>query len=151
MAKGKFVSYLRVSTDKQGRSGLGFEAQRAAVKSYLDGGRWTLAAEYVEAESGKRSDRGSAGLAWRRPRWHRWLSRAREPLQALDGPIAPGGTWGRSQNTRSTSLATSERNRSTLRDDVVHRVQKNGDPWRLSEELPPPSKGHSTPNTKGPL
>src|SRR5580692_2099735 len=57
MAKGKFVSYLRVSTDKQGRSGLGVEAQRSAVESYLNGGRWTLVAEYVEAESGKRSDR----------------------------------------------------------------------------------------------
>ena len=57
MAKSKFVSYLRVSTDKQGRSGLGLEAQRAAVESYLNGGRWTLIAEYVEAESGKRSDR----------------------------------------------------------------------------------------------
>jgi DNA invertase Pin-like site-specific DNA recombinase len=57
VAKGKFISYLRVSTDKQGRSGLGVEAQRAAVESYLNGGRWTLAAEYVEAESGKRSDR----------------------------------------------------------------------------------------------
>src|SRR5271170_4858488 len=33
------------------------EAQRAAVESYLNGGRWSLAAEYVEAESGKRSDR----------------------------------------------------------------------------------------------
>jgi DNA invertase Pin-like site-specific DNA recombinase len=57
VAKGKFVSYLRVSTDKQGRSGLGLEAQRAAVDAYLNGGRWTLVAEYVEAESGKRSDR----------------------------------------------------------------------------------------------
>ncbi len=57
MAKGKFISYLRVSTDKQGRSGLGMEAQRAAVETYLNGGRWTLAAEYVETESGKRSDR----------------------------------------------------------------------------------------------
>jgi DNA invertase Pin-like site-specific DNA recombinase len=57
LAKGKFISYLRVSTDKQGRSGLGLEAQRAAVESYLNGGRWTLAAEYLEAESGKRSDR----------------------------------------------------------------------------------------------
>jgi DNA invertase Pin-like site-specific DNA recombinase len=57
MAKGKFVSYLRVSTDKQGRSGLGVEAQRAAVETYLNGGRWTLVAEYVETESGRRSDR----------------------------------------------------------------------------------------------
>ena len=56
-AKGKFVSYLRVSTDKQGRSGLGLEAQRVAVEGYLNGGRWTLVAEYVEAESGRRTDR----------------------------------------------------------------------------------------------
>jgi DNA invertase Pin-like site-specific DNA recombinase len=42
MAKGKFISYLRVSTDKQGRSGLGLEAQREAVTRYLNGGRWTL-------------------------------------------------------------------------------------------------------------
>jgi hypothetical protein len=41
MAEGKFISYLRVSTDKQGRSGLGIEAQREAVASYLNGGRWT--------------------------------------------------------------------------------------------------------------
>src|SRR3981189_763891 len=57
MAKGKFVSYLRVSTDKQGRSGLGLEAQREAVASYLNGGKWSLIAEYVETESGKRADR----------------------------------------------------------------------------------------------
>jgi DNA invertase Pin-like site-specific DNA recombinase len=57
MAKGKFISYLRVSRDKQGRSGLGLEAQRTAVESYLNGGRWTLVSEYVEVESGKRTDR----------------------------------------------------------------------------------------------
>lgn len=57
MAKGKFVSYLRVSTDKQGRSGLGLEAQRTAVENYLNGGRWQLVAEYIETESGKRADR----------------------------------------------------------------------------------------------
>jgi DNA invertase Pin-like site-specific DNA recombinase len=50
---GKFISYLRVSTGKQERSGLGIEAQRAAVLSYLNGGEWTLAAEFVEVESGK--------------------------------------------------------------------------------------------------
>src|SRR5262249_25260477 len=42
---------------KQGRSGLGMEAQRAAVDSYLNGGKWTLVAEYVETESGRRSNR----------------------------------------------------------------------------------------------
>jgi DNA invertase Pin-like site-specific DNA recombinase len=57
MAEGKFISYLRVSTDKQGRSGLGLEAQREAVARYLNGGRWTLVAEYVEVESGKRNSR----------------------------------------------------------------------------------------------
>jgi DNA invertase Pin-like site-specific DNA recombinase len=53
---GKFVAYFRVSTDRQGKSGLGLEAQREAVMSYLNGGRWTLAAEFTEVESGKRSD-----------------------------------------------------------------------------------------------
>lgn len=57
MASGKFVSYLRVSTQEQGRSGLGLEAQRASVTSYLNGGRWTLVAEFVEVESGKDNDR----------------------------------------------------------------------------------------------
>jgi DNA invertase Pin-like site-specific DNA recombinase len=57
MASGKFISYLRVSTDKQGKSGLGIEAQREAVTSYLNGGRWTLVSEYVETESGRKSDR----------------------------------------------------------------------------------------------
>lgn len=57
MAEGRFVSYLRVSTDRQGRSGLGLEAQRKAVDDFLNGGRWKLIAEFVEIESGKRDDR----------------------------------------------------------------------------------------------
>ena len=57
MAQGQFVSYLRVSTARQGASGLGMEAQRKAVADYLNGGLWTLVAEFVEVESGKRGDR----------------------------------------------------------------------------------------------
>jgi len=54
---GKFVSYYRVSTDRQGRSGLGLEAQKEAVQQRLNGGRWQLVAEFVEVESGKRARR----------------------------------------------------------------------------------------------
>jgi DNA invertase Pin-like site-specific DNA recombinase len=57
MAQGKWISYLRVSTDRQGQSGLGIEAQRKAVADYLNGGCWQLLHEYVEVESGKRNDR----------------------------------------------------------------------------------------------
>ena len=57
MAEGKWISYLRVSTDRQGRSGLGLEAQRTAVEDYLNGGQWKLIKEFVVVESGKRSDR----------------------------------------------------------------------------------------------
>ena len=42
---GKFVSYYRVSTDKQGKSGLGLEAQKEAVQQRLDGGRWQIVGE----------------------------------------------------------------------------------------------------------
>ncbi|MFZ4165274.1 recombinase family protein [Brevundimonas sp. NPDC058933] len=54
---GSFVTYYRVSTDKQGVRGLGMDAQRAAVERYLNGGNWTVLAEFEEVESGKRSDR----------------------------------------------------------------------------------------------
>jgi DNA invertase Pin-like site-specific DNA recombinase len=55
--QGKFVAYFRVSTDRQGKSGLGLEAQRRAVLDYLNGGRWSLEQEFIEIESGKHSDR----------------------------------------------------------------------------------------------
>jgi hypothetical protein len=52
-----FIAYFRVSTDRQGKSGLGLAVQREAVMSYLDGGRWALVDEFTEVESGKRNDR----------------------------------------------------------------------------------------------
>jgi DNA invertase Pin-like site-specific DNA recombinase len=53
----RFVAYYRVSTERQGSSGLGLEAQQKAVRDYLNGGAWELVAEHVEIESGKRADR----------------------------------------------------------------------------------------------
>jgi DNA invertase Pin-like site-specific DNA recombinase len=50
---GKHVAYYRVSTARQGLSGLGLEAQKAAVLAHLNGGSWQLAGEYTEVESGK--------------------------------------------------------------------------------------------------
>lgn len=52
----KYIAYYRVSTQKQGRSGLGLEAQQAAVRRYLKEDDQLLQ-EYVEIESGKRNDR----------------------------------------------------------------------------------------------
>lgn len=53
----RFVSYLRVSTDKQGKSGLGIEAQRHQVEAHLKSVSGELVTEVVEVESGKRNDR----------------------------------------------------------------------------------------------
>jgi DNA invertase Pin-like site-specific DNA recombinase len=47
-----FVSYFRVSTDKQGVSGLGLEAQRQAVTQHVTGAGGTVIAEYTEIETG---------------------------------------------------------------------------------------------------
>jgi DNA invertase Pin-like site-specific DNA recombinase len=61
--RGKFIAYFRVSTDRQGKSGLGLEAQREAVLAYLNGGSWTMVAEFTEIESGKHADRPQLAAA----------------------------------------------------------------------------------------
>lgn len=50
------VTYLRVSTDRQGRSGLGLEAQRKALAEFALANGFTIIAEHVEVETGKGSD-----------------------------------------------------------------------------------------------
>jgi DNA invertase Pin-like site-specific DNA recombinase len=54
---GNFVAYYRVSTTKQGQSGLGLQAQQKSVTDFLNGGEWNLVASFTEVESGKRADR----------------------------------------------------------------------------------------------
>jgi DNA invertase Pin-like site-specific DNA recombinase len=56
-----YIAYYRVSTQKQGVSGLGLEAQRAAVLSFISGA--PLVAEYTEVESGKKDDRTQLAAA----------------------------------------------------------------------------------------
>jgi DNA invertase Pin-like site-specific DNA recombinase len=63
MAEGYFVAYYRVSTQRQGQSGLGLEAQRKAVHDYLNGGSWELVDTFTEVESGKKSNRKELALA----------------------------------------------------------------------------------------
>ena len=71
MAEGNFVAYYRVSTEKQGRSGLGLEAQRETVERYLNGGNWRLVSAYTEVESGKKADRPALAKALAACRAHR--------------------------------------------------------------------------------
>jgi DNA invertase Pin-like site-specific DNA recombinase len=62
----KIVAYYRVSTAEQGRSGLGLEAQREAVRALCERRGWTVMAEFTEVESGKRNDRPELEAALRR-------------------------------------------------------------------------------------
>lgn len=71
MRSGRFIAYYRVSTARQGRSGLGLEAQRAAVAQHLNGGAWQLVGEYTEIESGRRTDRPQLAAALASCRLHK--------------------------------------------------------------------------------
>lgn len=53
----RVTAYYRVSTEAQGRSGLGLDAQRRAVQTLCESRGWSIAAEFTEIESGKRNDR----------------------------------------------------------------------------------------------
>tara|TARA_Y100000310_G_C20673727_1_gene811689 strand:+ start:1754 stop:2428 length:675 start_codon:yes stop_codon:yes gene_type:complete len=57
MATGNYISYIRVSTKRQDESGLGLDAQRAAIGRHLNGSDWTISAEFVEIESGRNNSR----------------------------------------------------------------------------------------------
>ena len=63
----KLVAYYRVSTKRQGRSGLGLAAQQSAVQAYADG-RGNVIAEYTEVETGKKARIGrNCAKPWHMP------------------------------------------------------------------------------------
>lgn len=78
MSSGKFIAYYRVSTERQGRSGLGLEAQRKSVRDYLNGSGWKLLDEFTEIETGK----GHNALA-RRPQLKAALEACRKQKATL--------------------------------------------------------------------
>lgn len=63
MPKGDFIAYYRVSTQRQGQSGLGLDAQRKAVADFLRDGGWSLSGEFTEIESGRKKNRLQLRLA----------------------------------------------------------------------------------------
>ncbi len=65
-----FCSYLRVSTDKQGITGLGMDAQRESVKRYVSA-RGQLLTEFIEVESGRKENRPQLRAALEECRKHR--------------------------------------------------------------------------------
>lgn len=72
------ISYIRVSTSRQGRSGLGLEAQREAVARFAKEQSYAIVDEYVEVESGKGAD-----ALERRPK----LAAAIKAARKLGGPV----------------------------------------------------------------
>ena len=58
-----FIAYFRVSTDKQGAKGLGMDAQKSTVNQYITANNGNLIAEFVEVESGKKTNRNELNKA----------------------------------------------------------------------------------------
>ena len=117
---GKIIVYLRVSTDEQGKSGLRLEAQREAILTFLNGGKWTLVAEFVEVERGKRSDdfapsKANAHLPLPSPMGAQPRQNSR-PRASIPGPGAhPGGQGLRADSDSAASKGDSEDSRRIAR------------------------------------
>lgn len=147
-----FVAYLRVSTDQQGRSGLGLEAQQAAIDAFLRPGDRLLAPPYVEVESGRKADRpklreavarcratGAVLLVAKLDRLSRNLPFLRSLIDGDVGvafgdmPHVPAGAMGRFILTQMAAVAEleagliSERTKAALTAAKARGVKLGGD------------------------
>jgi DNA invertase Pin-like site-specific DNA recombinase len=136
-AVASFVAYYRVSTERQGRSGLGLEAQREAVTRYLAGNpEASLGREYTDIESGRRSDRpelakalelcritGATLIVAKLDRLSRDVDFLRQCVREIDGagivfcdlPDLPPGAAGKLVLTVMASIAEFEAGRISER------------------------------------
>jgi DNA invertase Pin-like site-specific DNA recombinase len=145
----KTVAYYRVSTDRQGRSGLGVDAQRETVRQFLNGtGGYPPIAEFVETETGRRADRPKLAEALTTCRAHKAtlviakldrLARNQAFLMRLvdsgvdvlfcDLPEIPAGAVGRFMLQQMAAVAEleagliSERTKAALRAKVARDGQ----------------------------
>ena len=150
----RFVAYYRVSTDQQGRSGLGLDAQRAAVAQHLGSvAACSLVAEFEEVESGKRTDRPQLAAALAACRAHkatliiakldRLARNARFLLSVVEGtgengvtfcdlPTIPAGPIGKFLITQMAAVAEleagliSQRTRAALAQAKARGVKLGG-------------------------
>jgi hypothetical protein len=95
----RFVAYYRVSTQQQGRSGLGLDAQRQAVSAYLGERAYRLLNEYTEVETGK----GSNALD-RRPQLRAAMDACKR--HNFDNFFSPSGDCAYRRERNSLSVAT---------------------------------------------
>jgi DNA invertase Pin-like site-specific DNA recombinase len=142
----KLVSYVRVSTQRQGASGLGLDAQRAAVAAYAAANGHTIVMEVQEVESGKRCDRPQLARAIALTRIHgavlcvakldrlardlafiACLMRDKVPFVACDQPFASEMTIGiLAAVAQAEAKAISERTRVALAQAKLRGVQLGG-------------------------
>src|SRR6195952_1635150 len=158
-AQTRFVSYFRVSTDQQGKSGLGLEAQRQSVAAYVAGQGGFVVADFQEVESGKVNSRPALALALAACRAHKAtlvmanldrLSRnVRFLLSIVEGtgdggvvfcdlPTVPAGPVGKFLLTQMAAVAELEAGLISQRTRAALAVAK-GRGFRLGNPSPTPA------------